>query len=209
MTWPGYSGLNNYRPPCFSNPLIPANSPSYKKSCKKNTALEPDCRDTFSGSSQGNVLLLTPAIFGGTAFFILGFVFYGRHLKKGYKKFIFFLNIWALLASLGAAVYIYQLFKARNKSRRFDLIVWPSAMLIFFYGSAYNLLYSLYPCTFGGTIGKTPISQFLSFMTFAIGYISIGDSFSITHEKTGTQVLAAIEALFNLYVLSLIVSLVI
>ena len=194
-----------YRKYCPPNSLFTGNLTPYNKK-----ALKPDYRELYvPAASQANILLLAPVIFGGAATFILGFVFFGRSLKAGYKKFITFMNILGLLVTFGTAIYVYQLFKAGDNNLKFNTVVWASAIIILFYGSTFNLIYSLYPHTFEGIIGKTPLTQFLSFLMLSIGSVSIGESFGVNVADTGVQVLAGIEALFNLYVLSLIVSLVV
>jgi len=154
-----------------------------------------------------DILLLTPAIFGGVATFILGFGFYGNSFTAGYKKFIFFIDIFALIATFLAGDYIFQLLSIKKDDSRFKSICFPLFIMILFYSGIYNLLYSLYPGTFSGTIGKTRSTQFLSFLALAIGTISVGETFNIDMEDTGVQVLVASETLFNLFVITLIVAL--
>jgi hypothetical protein len=160
-------------------------------------------------SAHSNIPLLTPAIFGGAAAFALGFFFYGRCRNTGYKKVIFFVDIFSLIATFGVGAFIYRSFKLKEHDGRYYQIVWPVAFIIFFYASVYNVIYSLYPHTLSGTIGKTPMTQFLSFLALSIGSITVGESFGINFEDAGVQILGGTEALFNLYVLSLIVSLVV
>lgn len=152
-----------------------------------------------------NVLLLTPAIFGGVAAFILGFGFYGHCLSSGFNKYIFFANILAIIASLGVGFYIYE---ARMKDASFSDIIVPAILLIIFFATLYNLTYSLYPETFSGTIGDTPIAQFLSFLSISIGSMSVGETLNVTPEKASVQILIGIEAIFSLFVLSLIIAVV-
>jgi len=152
-----------------------------------------------------NILLLTPAIFGGAAAFILGFGFYGHCLTGGFNKYIFFANIFAIIVSLGVGAYIYE---ARLNDAKLGDIIVPALLLIFFFAALFNLTYSLYPESFSGTIGDTPITQFLSFMSISVGAISVGETLNVTPEKASTQILVAIEAVFSLFVLSLIIAIV-
>jgi uncharacterized membrane protein YsdA (DUF1294 family) len=149
--------------------------------------------------------LLAPAIFGGTAAFILGFRFFGHCLSSGENKFIFFANIYAFIASLGAGSYIYE--SRKNQAALSEVII-PAVLLIFFFGTVYNLTYGLYPGTFSGTIGKTPITQLLSFMSISIGAISVGETLNVIPETAPIQILVATEAIFSLFVLSMIISIV-
>jgi len=89
---------------------------------------------------------------------------------------------------------------------RFGVLIPAVLLMIAFFASIFDLTYTLYPFTFSGTIGDTPITQFLSFLALSVGYISIGESFNISPERAETQTLAAIVALWNLFVLSLFIS---
>lgn len=154
-----------------------------------------------------NKILLTPAIFGGLAAFSVGFGYFGHSLTTGYSKFIFFVNIYAIIATFGTGYYIYQLVHRKTGDARFSDIILPIATIILFYATIYNLIYSLYPITFKGTIGDTKITQLLSFFARSIGTISIGESFSISVETAGVQTLTSIEALFNFFVITLLIAL--
>ncbi|HHV65692.1 MAG TPA: hypothetical protein GXX46_11600 [Peptococcaceae bacterium] len=155
-----------------------------------------------------NLLLLTPAIFGSAGAFLLGFGFYGHCLTGGYNKFIFFIIVLAVIASLGGAAYIYQVRLVGSYPTSLSTIILASLLIIFFFGTVYNLIYSLYPATFSGTIGDTPLTQLLSFLSLSVGVISVGETFNVAPEKPEVQILEAIEALFNLFALSLIISVV-
>ena len=159
------------------------------------------------GNSPPNPTLITPAIFGGLAAFGLGFGFFGHCLTGGYSKFIFFVNIYAIIATFGVGYYIYQLTHWEAGDRWFADIILPIIIITLFYATVYNFIYSLYPFTFSGTIGDTRITQFLSFTAKSIGAISVGETFNVTALTTGTQILAAIETLFNFFVITLLISL--
>lgn len=146
-----------------------------------------------------NYLLLTPAIFGTAAAFILGFRL--DCLTSGQSRIIFFLNIYTAVSVWGAGLYIYDLL--RNASDSFRAVILPVLIIILFFASVFNLIFSLFPGTFTGTIGDTPITQFLSFLALSIGNGSIGVSYNINPETAGVQVLMAFEPLFNLFVLTL------
>ena len=154
-----------------------------------------------------NPILLTPAIFGGLAAFSVGFGYYGYSLTSGYSKFIFFVNIYAIIATFGVGYYIYQLVQRKTGYARFLNIIFPVILIILFYAAVFNLIYSLYPFSFKGTIGDTRITQFLSFLARSIGTISIGESFGISVETAGVQTLTSIEALFNFFVITLLLAL--
>lgn len=191
--------------PCFSG--APAGTQYFTGSMPKPPN-KPGANHLSGWSSihySPNVLLLTPAIFGGAAAFILGFGFYGHSLTGGFNKYIFFANIFAIIVSLGVGAYIYE---ARLKDAKLSDIIVPALFLIFFFAALFNLTYSLYPESFSGTIGDTPITQFLSFMSISVGAISVGETLNVTPEKASTQILVAIEAVFSLFVLSLIIAIV-
>lgn len=158
-------------------------------------------------NAPANRILLTPAIFGGLAAFSVGFGYFGHNLTSGYSKVIFFVNIYAIIATFGVGYYIYELVHRETGDVKYNDIILPVISITLFYAAAYNLIYSLYPSTFTGTIGDTPITQFLSFVAKSIGAISVGETFNVTALTTGTQVLAAIETLFNFFVITLLIAL--
>jgi len=165
-------------------------------------------RDCALKNDGPDLILLTPSIFGGAAAFILGFGFHDHPLAGGYSKFIFFVDVLAYIATIGTGYYIYQLLDHKKDNGRFKDIILPVLIIVLFYASTYNLVYSLYPDSFEGTIGRNRITQFLSFLAMSVGSISVGETFNITIEDTGTQILMAGETLFNLFVITLIVALV-
>lgn len=152
-----------------------------------------------------DIIYLTPAIFGSAAGFILGLRFFGHNLTAGYPKFIFFVNIYGLITSLGVGVFIYE---SRVDKTAVTEVLLPALLLMFFFGTVLNLTYSLYPDTFSGTIGNTPITQFISFLSLSIANISAGETLNVVPEKPGVQMLLAIAGLFSLFVFSIIISLV-
>lgn len=159
---------------------------------------------------SADVLLLTPAVLGAAAALIVGFGFYGHSLTSGYRKFIFFTDIYAVIASLGAGMYTFQLLNLdESKDAKLKDIIVPLVSVILFFALTFNLIYSLYPFTFSGTIGTTPVTQFVSFLSLSIGSLSVGETFNVTPEKPGIQILAAMESFWNLFVLSLLISLIV
>jgi len=154
-----------------------------------------------------NTWLLAPAIFGTVVAFSLGFRFFGHPAITGYRKYIFFVSIWDIIASLGAGYYIYKLLLFRDHDNLLFHVVLPLLIVVLLFATTFNLTYSLYPFTFSGTIGDTKVTQFLSFLALSIGSISVGESFDVTPKTTGTQVLSATESFWNLFSLSLLISL--
>lgn len=161
----------------------------------------------LQNNNPPNKILLTPAIFGGFAAFSVGFGYFGHSLTTGYSKFIFFVNIYAIIATFGVGYYIYDLVHAETGDGRYADVILPVVTITLFYAAVYNLIYSLYPSSFIGTIGDTPITQFLSFLARSIGSISVGETFNVTVENTGVQFLTAIETLFNFFVITLLIAL--
>jgi hypothetical protein len=199
--------LNNNFPiyPNISNIYLPAGQTS-------NCAHIPGCSSVYpcwpeNKTSCPNPLLLVPAVFGGLAAFSLGFGFFGHNLSGGYSKFIFFLDVYAIISTFSVGYLVFHLIHYEAGAIRYTDIIIPIIILTLFYATVYNFIYSLYPGTFSGTIGNTPITQFLSFTAKSIGIISIGESFNVTAEDTGVQILTAIEALFNFFVITLLFSL--
>lgn len=188
-------GLNNYHKSLFSDLSYSNARNSYNPYGLKDTNAPP------------NKVLLTPAIFGGLAAFSVGFGYYGHSLTSGYSKLIFFVNIYAIIATFGVGYYIYDLVHKKTGDVRYADIIFPVITITLFYAAAYNLIYSLFPSTFSGTIGDTPITQFLSFVAKSIGAISVGETFNVTALTTGTQTLSAIETLFNFFVITLLIAL--
>ncbi len=160
-------------------------------------------------NSDPNQLLLTPAIFGSAAAFIVGFGRYGHSLSCGYNKYIFFTSVYAIIASIGAGIYIYEVMRYAHNDSKLSKIILPLFTIILFFALLFNMTYTLYPFTFSGTIGDTKITQCLSFLALSIGSISVGETFNVTPEKTGSQILAAIESFWNLFALSLIIALIV
>jgi hypothetical protein len=155
---------------------------------------------------EPNPLYLLPAVVGVAAGLVVGYGYFSHSLTDGYAKFIFFLNIYAIISSLATGSYILQVLNSNKGKRRFGIVIPTVLLMIAFFALLYNLTYTLYPFTFSGTIGDTPTTQVLSFIALSIGYISIGESFNISPERAEIQILAAIEALWNLFVLSLLIS---
>lgn len=163
-----------------------------------------------SYGSTPDIILLAPAILGAAATLIVGFGSYNHSLTSGYRKFIFFTDVYAIIASLGAGTYIFHMLNLdESKDKKLKDIILPLLSVILFFALTFNMVFSLYPCTFSGTIGKTPVTQFVSFLALSIGSISVGETFNITPEKTGSQILAAMESFWNLFVLSLLISLIV
>lgn len=195
--------INKYHGTCFHLPMgsMAANN---RKDCAG-----PRTAGYFPPVPAGNYpnqLLLTPAIFGGSAAFILGFSFYGHSLSGNCSKLIFFLNVFSGIVTLGVGAYIYQLLHIEPLDARFKDIFLPLLTLILYYAFTYNLIYSLYPGAFSGVIGKSRLTQFISFLAMSIGSISIGETLNVSPENAGIQILVAIEHLFNLFVITLLIS---
>ena len=188
---------NNCR---FLNYRQPA---SYPEGFLNSAAMDAD----FYGIAVGpNPIYLLPAVVGIAAGLVVSFGYYGHSLSSGYAKFIFFVNIYAIITSLATGSYVLQVLDSHKGKGRFGILISSVLLMIAFFGSLFNLTYTLYPFTFSGTIGDTPITQFLSFLALSVGYISIGESFNISPERAETQTLAAIVAMWNLFVLSLFIS---
>ena len=162
--------------------------------------------DLYGIAVGPNPLYLLPAVVGIAAGLVVSFSYYGHSLSSGYNKFIFFLNIYAIITSLATGSYVLQALNLNRGKERFGVLIPAVLLMIAFFASIFDLTYTLYPFTFSGTIGDTPITQFLSFLALSVGYISIGESFNISPERAETQTLAAIVAMWNLFVLSLFIS---
>jgi len=197
--------VNYYYQPQPGNPRKPWGCPMQQNSW--NNGIHPLFEPSIP--SRANLILLTPAIFGAAAALTVGFSLYGRSFSRGYSKFIFFVNIYAIIASLGAGTYIFEtLTLEERKDAKLKDIILPLITVILFFALLFNLVYSLYPSSFSGTIGKTRVTQFISFLSLSIGSISVGETFNVTPEKSGTQIMAAVESFWNLFVLSLLISLI-
>jgi hypothetical protein len=123
------------------------------------------------------------------------------------------IDIYAVIAALGAGDYILELLEQDGKDRHNELkevllsISIPIFTTIFFFSSVFNLIYNLDEECFEGKIGKTKTTQYFSFLALSIGNISVGDSLGISPARTGTQILLAIESIFTLFAISLLISL--
>jgi len=160
---------------------------------------------TQNQENDPDYLLLTPVIFGTVASFFLGFRLHEIGFTSSKPKTQFFIDIYAIIATLGTSAYIYNLL-INDHNSYCDIII-PIIITIVFFASNFNLSYALFPCSFSGTIGDNKLSQFLSFLALSVGSISIGDSYGITPKTTGVQILQATEAIFNLFVITLLISL--
>lgn len=140
----------------------------------------------YPSDKTPNILLLTPAILGSAAGFILGFRFFGHNLTTGYKRYIYFLNIYTFLTSMGVGSFIY---KSRIDKTSLYEVFFPALLLMFYFGSVFNLTYSLYPDTFSGS------------------NVSVGGTVDVVPKKTGVKILFSITGLFALFIFSVIVSL--
>jgi hypothetical protein len=177
-------------------------TPNIQQKFNKGRAVHPY---DYALSKTPNLLLLTPAIFGSAAAFILGFRFFGHDLTTGYKRYIYFLNIYTFLASLGVGLYIYE---SRVDKTSLYAVFFPALLLMFYFGSVFNLTYSLYPDTFAGSIdASNPISQFVVFLALGIANVSVGGTVDVVPKKPGVKILFSITGLFTLFIFSVIVSL--
>ncbi|HWQ72422.1 MAG TPA: hypothetical protein VN370_08900, partial [Desulfitobacteriaceae bacterium] len=160
----------------------------------------------FPSTKEPNLIFLTPAIFGSVVGFILGFRFFGHNLTIGYERYIYFLNIYTFIASMGVGFFIYE--SRIDKTSLYEVLL-PALLLMFYFGTIFNLTYSLYPDTFSGSIDAfTPISQFVVFLSLGITSISVGGTVDVVPQKPGVKMLFSIAGLFSLFIFSIIISLV-
>lgn len=158
----------------------------------------------YAPAKTPNMLLLAPAIFGSAAGFILGFRFFGYDLTTGYKRYIYFLNIYTFLATMGVGLYIYE---SRVDKTSLYAVFLPALLLMFYFGVVFNLTYSLYPDTFSGSIdSSSPIGQFIVFLSLGITNVSVGGTVDVVPVKPGVKILFSITGLFTLFIFSVIVS---
>lgn len=202
--------MSHYREPCFSPNVTTQFLNIPREKFQMNTKQDWYRKGTVNpydlpAVTQPNILYLVPAIFGSAAGFILGFRFFGHSLKTGYSKYIYFINIYALITSFGVGTFIYE---SRVDKTTVAEVLFPALLLMFFFGTVLNLTYSLYPDTFSGTIGSTRITQFLSFLAMGVANISVGETLDVAPKKPGVQVLLSMTGLFSLFVFSIIISLI-
>lgn len=171
-----------------------------------------------SKANEKYTFLLYPAIFGGTAAFVTGLGLYGCGNDYLSGKAFALIDIYAAIAALGAGGYILELLdqdgKDRNKKGKSNglkevllSISLPIFITIFFFSSVFNLVFNLDKDSFEGKIGKNKTTQYFSFLALSIGNISVGDSLGISPARTGTQILLAVESIFTLFAISLLISL--
>lgn len=173
-----------------------------------------------------NIVLLTPAIFGGLGVFMVSFLLRrhrpsedfknrvdeevsGQYLEtysRGFYKLEFFLNVLSIIALSSCTAYIYEVIKGGGGIRRFAAVVPTVLIIIFLFASEEFLLHTVCPRCFEGVAGNSAVGDFLNFIALSIGAISVGESYGITAKTTGTKVLLAQESLFYLVVLALLVS---
>ncbi|MDD4347061.1 MAG: hypothetical protein PHZ11_09310 [Desulfitobacteriaceae bacterium] len=183
----------------------------------------------ISGGSYPNIVLLTPAIFGGFGAFMVSFLLRRRRLNgnfgnrvdeevsgqyletysKGFYKLEFFLNVLSVIALSSCTAYVYKVIKEDGGMERFVAIVLTVVIIIFLIASEEFLLHTVCPGCFEGVICNSAVGDFLNFVALSIGAISVGESYGITPKTTGTKILLAQEGLFNLFVLALLISLIV
>ena len=182
-------------------------------------------QDTSEGSSL-NIVLLTPAIFGGLGAFMVSSLLRrrrpsenfensvdeevsGQYLEthpRGFYKLELFLNILSIIALSGCTAYVSEEIKGDGGISRFAAVVPTVVIIIFLFASEHYLLPTVCPGCYEGVTGNSAVGDFMNFMSLSIGAISVGESYGITAKTTGTKVLLAQESLFNLFVLALLIS---
>ncbi|EGW37301.1 hypothetical protein [Desulfosporosinus sp. OT] len=179
-------------------------------------------KDASDGSSR-NIMLLTPAIFGGLGAFMVSFLLRrrmprenrvdeevsGQYLEthpRGFYKLELFLNVLSIIALAGCTAYVYEEIKGDGGIRRFAAVVPTVIIIIFLFASEHFLLYTVCPGCYEGVAGNSAVGDFLNLVALSVGAISVGESYGITAKTTGTKVLLAQESLFNLFVLALLIS---
>lgn len=182
-------------------------------------------QNASKGSSR-NIVLLTPAIFGGLGAFMVSSLLRrrkpsenfenrvdeevsGQYLEthpRGFYKLELFLNILSIIALLGCTAYVYEEIKGDGGMRRFAAVVPTVVIIIFLFASEHYLLYTVCPGCYEGVVGNSGVGDFLNLVALSAGAISVGESYGITAKTTGAKVLLAEESLFNLFVLALLIS---
>ncbi len=212
--------LSFYRyPPYFGNDFLAART------------WDPNNPYRIQNASEGsfpNLVLLTPAIFGGLGSFISSFlinrhrlsgIFKNRYDTEGSRQSLetypsglykaeLFLNVLSILALLGCTVYVAEEIIRVEGINRFFAVVIPVLIILFLFASEHHLLYTIWPGCYEGVVGHSALGQFWDFVALSIGSISVGQSTGITARTTGTRLLIAQENLFNLFVLALLISLI-
>lgn len=174
-------------------------------------------QDASERSSQ-NMLLLTPAIFGGLGAFMVSSLLRQRKPRENYKnkvneevsvqtletsrgfyKLELFLNILSIIALAGCTAYVYEEIKGDGGIRRFAAVVPTVVIIIFLFASEHYLLYTVCPGCYEGVAGNSAIGDFLNLAALSAGAISVGESYGITAKTTGGKVLLAEESLCNYY----------
>ena len=182
-------------------------------------------QDASDGSSP-NIVLLTPAIFGGLGAFMVSFLLSRRRRSenfenrvdeeasglylethsRGFYKLELFLNILSIIALAGCTAYVYEGIKGDGGIRRFTTVVLTVVIIIFLFASEHYLIYTVCPGCYEGVTGNSAVGDFLNLLVLSIGAISVGESYGMTAKTTGTKLLLAQESLFNLFVLALLIS---
>ena len=181
--------------------------------------------DTSKGSFP-NILLLTPAIFGGLGAFTVSFLLRrrrpsenfenrvdeevsGQYLEthpRGFYKLELFLNVLLIIALIGCTAYIHEEIKGNGGMTRFAAILPTVLIIVFLVASEEFLVHTVCPECFEGLSSNSAIGDFLNFVVLSTGAISVGESYGITAKTTGTKLLLAQESIFTLLVLALLIS---
>lgn len=182
-------------------------------------------QDAPEGSSP-NLVLLTPAIFGGLGAFTVSFLLRRRRPSENFEnrvdeevsrqylethprgvyKLELFLNVLSIIALIGCTAYVREEIKGKGGMKRFGAVVPTVVIIIFLFASEEFLLHTVCPGCFEGLASNSAIGDFLNFIVLSTGAISVGESYGITAKTTGTKLLLAQESLFSLLVLALLIS---
>lgn len=213
--------------PYFGNDIsaTKTDNPSIQKEKIWDKSYPYRTQDASEGSPP-NIVLLTPAIFGGFGAFMVSFMLRrrkrsenfenrvyeevsGQHMEthnRGFYKLELFLNILSIIALAGCTAYVYEEIIKDGGIRRFTAVVPTVVIIIFLFASEHYLLYTVCPECYEGVSGNSAVGDFMNLVALSIGAISVGESYGITAKTTGTKVLLAQESLFNLFVLALLIS---
>ncbi|KLU60810.1 hypothetical protein CEB3_c27830 [Peptococcaceae bacterium CEB3] len=165
--------------------------------------------------AKAQAWLLLPAAFGAVIALVAAFSPRKERVIRrwgGPLALQLAVNIYTGFSVLGVAVYVFQVLRDSGRKNRSALArVLPLAVAIplniLFFASVYNFMYRYFPQSFKGDIGTEAPVELFSFLYLSMTAISTGGMGDILPTVVSTRMLLSMETLFNLFVLSMGISL--
>ncbi|WP_240984097.1 hypothetical protein [Acididesulfobacillus acetoxydans] len=165
--------------------------------------------------SKAQAWLLLPAAFGTVIALVAAFSPRKERVIRRWGGPIALqaaVSLYTGFGVLGVAVYVFQVLRdSEGQSTSALARIFPLALAIplniLFFASVYNFMYQYFPQSFKGDIGTGAPVELFSFLYLSMTAISTGGMGDILPTAVSTRMLLSMETLFNLFVLSMGISL--